>query len=487
MLGWIVNNAIWDVLNTTMIAGVPFLVLIVREWYTARREGDDEGDKGLLTLNRIETSLYAMFVVYLFAAAPLFKITFLPVNVNQVHLDKCGVRVITGTSGAYSGTLGGQHVYMPPWWAMVHAISHGLTNAALASLPCQTDYVYMRSELKLTTITDPLLRREISRFKTACYGGARWQLFQWLNTIPPDLARDVSWIGSKFFLTTPGFYDSIQANRPVSGFPFDPGRDWGYSTLPSKGGYPTCKDWWLSPGNGLKDRLLHQIDPNLLHRFQAVFSGQPVEEVLVRSLIKSYRTSAIGNAEDGVIAGGAEYNGWISRVFGDIMGYSGAKLGYLPAQSMKSVASRALPMAQKLILMTMVMVLPFLIVISGYSAQVVGVITFSYFGVTFLTFWFQLSRWLSNHLIEIVFQSPAGTLQSAAGLSGSYDQAVLGIVQVFMLFVFPALWLAMLGWAGAGIGKGVGDALQGGIGGAVKAGQKAGETVQGLATKIRPK
>ncbi|WP_261677205.1 hypothetical protein, partial [Staphylococcus equorum] len=62
-LGWIINNGIWEAMTTTGIAVVPFIALVAGEWFKARQEGDDEGNKGVLSLNRIESRLYVMLLV----------------------------------------------------------------------------------------------------------------------------------------------------------------------------------------------------------------------------------------------------------------------------------------------------------------------------------------------------------------------------------------------------------------------------------------
>src|SRR5699024_8471814 len=131
----ILNNAAWGVLTATMIAAVPFVALVVREFFEARREGEDEGNKGLLALNRIETRLYAMLLIYVFCALPLMSVTFAPVKVDQAHLAHCGVRLTGGgTTSAVGGAIGGVSPNIPVWWAVTHAVSRGVTGAVLTAL-----------------------------------------------------------------------------------------------------------------------------------------------------------------------------------------------------------------------------------------------------------------------------------------------------------------------------------------------------------------
>lgn len=480
LLGWILSNAAWDILGQTMLAGLPFVALVAREFFEARNSGEDEGSKGLLALNRIETKLYAMLLVYIFCALPLMPVTFAPVNINHAYLNSCGVRMAGGgTTTSVGGSLGGVSPSIPVWWATVHAVSRGITNAMISALPCHTDYLYIRTEIDNTAIQDPVLRSEVARFQVACYGAARSQLFLHSAGLSAAQAKDVDWVGSNYFLTTPGYYDSIQSNRPVYGFAFDPATDSGLGTVPAQGGYPSCQQWWLATGIGLKDRLHAQIDPSLWNSIHAAFTSPSAEDYAIRGLLHTRLGGAQGNAA-GVTAdiGGGS---WWRNIVGGITGLLGARLATIPAEGMKDVMSRALPMVQHLLLMAIVIAIPFVLVISCYSFKVAGLITFSYFGIATMSFWFQLSRWLSNNLTELVYNSQAAQLSFVAGLTSRYDQTVLGLVQVAMQLIFPIFWLAMLGWAGAITGSGIGAALQGGTREAGDAGKKGGALPQDAA------
>ncbi|GAB3683771.1 conjugal transfer protein TraG N-terminal domain-containing protein [Salinisphaera sp. T31B1] len=478
MLGWIVNNAIWGVLNKTMLAALPFAALILREWYTARREGEDEGNKGLLALNRIETTLYAMLLVYAFAAVPLMSVQFAPANYDQQHYEKCGIKVGTGgTSTGAGASLGGKTADIPLWWAFVHAVSNGVTNAALAALPCDTDYQYLRTELDRTAIQDPTLRSEVVRFQRWCYGRSRTQLFRKSTSLDAATAKDTDWIGSHYFLNTAGYYDSFQSHRPVKGFAYNASRDSGFGTGPSQGGYPTCKQWWSASGNGLKARLHDQIDPNLWQNIHAAFTSATADDYAIRALLNTQGGMANGNSGSDVVSGSGGGNELNSTV-GTVAGAIGAGLGWLPAEGMKDVAARAMPMVQYLLMMAMVIAMPVLIVISGYSFKVAGILTFSYFGLASLTFWFGLSRWLSNNLVAMLYQSNAAKLGFMAGLTNAYDISILTLVQASMVVVLPTAWLAMLGWAGAGAGSALGGAMKQGGNETGNAGKQGGQKTQ---------
>ena len=58
LLAWIINNGIWNTLVDTGLYAAPFAAIILQEWLSARQQGADEGNKGLLSIPRIENRLW---------------------------------------------------------------------------------------------------------------------------------------------------------------------------------------------------------------------------------------------------------------------------------------------------------------------------------------------------------------------------------------------------------------------------------------------
>ena len=83
LLGWIINNGIWDVLVHSGVFAIPLLAIILDEWMTARREGADEGNKGILSIFRVENRIYVGIGVIVFACMPM---PFFPVDLSQISL-----------------------------------------------------------------------------------------------------------------------------------------------------------------------------------------------------------------------------------------------------------------------------------------------------------------------------------------------------------------------------------------------------------------
>lgn len=60
--GWMLNNAMWDILSSTGLYLLPLFFKGMGIWLKVREEGFDEGNKGMLSLPRLENSIYVSFV-----------------------------------------------------------------------------------------------------------------------------------------------------------------------------------------------------------------------------------------------------------------------------------------------------------------------------------------------------------------------------------------------------------------------------------------
>jgi len=149
------------------------------------------------------------------------------------------------------------------WWYFTHALGKGITSAAVAVLPCKPDLRQLRFEVQHTRIADPALAQELQDFVNDCYGPSRARLKRLGSDISEEQSREVDWVGSAFYLATPGYYDHDHSHSPRATWPYDVSRDDGLSDT-GGGGYPSCKEWWADGDAGLKNRLLKQVDTTLL-------------------------------------------------------------------------------------------------------------------------------------------------------------------------------------------------------------------------------
>ncbi|WP_249978042.1 conjugal transfer protein TraG N-terminal domain-containing protein [Vreelandella olivaria] len=486
VLGWIINNAIWSVMNSTGIAAVPFIAMIASEWYRARQEGDDEGNKGVLSINRIETRLYAMALVFLFTCQPILQVNLNTVDVDVNRSEECGTRQFA--RGEWSGStltgIEGTVPRIPVWWAFVHAISHGTTATAIAAIPCSTDFQSIRTEVDLQAIENPALQTEVGEFQRQCFGRARNRLFQQGGSIEATRAMDVDWIGSNYFQTTPGYYDSFHAGRPVEGFPYNTERDQSRpGTGPGQPGYPTCQEWWSADEVGLRARLHQEVDAGFWDGFRSVFTSSDSEDYVIRRMVSPRSGAAAGNLDQAVVGyrdldGGSSF--WDATVTAGAV--FGGGISILPFQAGMDMLKQALPMVQSALVMAIIICLPFVIVISGYSYKAVGMATFGLFGIWFLSFWWELARWVDSNLVDLLYRSDAAKMSWLSAANNLYDRLVLQFVEGAMFLVLPAVWLGALGWTGMKVGNAVEQGVNKGTGDAQGAGKSGGSKGQSIGT-----
>ncbi|KYZ86212.1 conjugal transfer protein TraG N-terminal domain-containing protein [Alcanivorax sp. KX64203] len=488
LVAWIINNGIWDVLVASGIFALPFLAIVVQEWLKARAEGADEGNKGVLSSMRIENRVWVAIVVILFAGIP-----FIPVDLGTLQFDRsrsqqCQVNVPEPSETNWSTsftTLNNQSAHVPVWWFFMHAISKAVTGAAVAAIPCGTDLRQMRMDIDSTRIADPLLAQEVADFTRDCYGPARAKLFTNRPTLNNEEMHDVTWVGSRFFLNTAGFYDTYRSQSPRDAWPYSDSRDAGLAEVASGGGYPNCRQWWLDSGDGLRDRLLAQVDPDLLTRlgqWAGFLSQTEVDDSVIR---------AIASPQHQVMNQGhvyTDYGGQIgvtlpnvtARVASDL-GLTVGSLGFFPAMD---VVRQALPMVLSFLKMAMVICIPLLLIFGTYNLQTVVTMTAVQFALFFVDFWFQLARWVDSTILNALYgwQSPHVNFNPLFGLNNAFGDMLLNFVMASMFIILPGFWVVGLSWAGIRTG----NILSGFITGTSDA-KSAGGSASGLAMKAATK
>ncbi|MCL2591370.1 MAG: conjugal transfer protein TraG N-terminal domain-containing protein [Betaproteobacteria bacterium] len=477
LVGWIVGNGIWDVLVASGIFAIPFAFIVIQEWLKARTEGVDEGNKGALSAVRIENRVWAAVMVILFGCIP-----FIPVSLSTIQFDtsrsaQCNTSIPvpddTRWSNAYT-TLNNQSAMVPVWWFLIHSLSKAVTGAAVAAIPCGVDLRQMRMDIDATRINDPLLAQEVSDFTRDCYNQSRARLFMNRPSLTQQQMNDVSWIGSRYFLSTPGFYDTYHASTALDAWPYNATRDVGLAQVTGGGGYPTCNQWWLDGGRGLRARLLNQVDPSLLTRF-AGWAGFLSSDEVADSVIR-----AIASPQKQIANRGAAYTDYGGQVDMSIpnmavraasdLGTLFGSLAYFPAMD---VVRQALPMVLSFLKMALVICIPLVLLIGTYDLRALMTVTCVQFALFFVDFWLQLARWIDSTILDALYgwDSPHSNFNPLMGLNNTFGDGILFFVMAAMFIVMPLIWMAALSWVGIRAGSFV-QALSDGTKGAGAAGAK---------------
>ncbi len=486
LVGWVINNGIWNILVASGVFALPFVAIVIHEWLRARAEGADEGNKGVLSSMRIENRVWVAIMVMMFAGIP-----FIPVDLSTIRFDttrsaQCQVNVPqpadTGWSNAYT-TLNNQSALVPVWWFFMHAISKAVTGAAVAAIPCGTDLRQMRMDVDATRINDPVLAQEVADFVHDCYAPARAKLFMNRPTLSDDQMNDVTWIGSSYFQSTSGFYDTYHSSTPRTAWPYDATRDAGLAQVDSGGGYPTCQQWWSDGSNGLRARLLAQVDPDLLSRighWAGFLSQNEVNDSVIRAVVSPQQQKM----NQGAVY--TDYGGQIEKTLPNIvtrgagdLGMTVGSLGFFPAMD---VVRQALPMVLSLLKMALVICIPLVLLFGTYELKALVAASCVEFALFFVDFWFQLARWLDSTILDALYgwgfgaNRPHTNFDPLIGLNNAFGDMLLNFVMATMFLVLPGFWVAALGWVGVRAGNVV-QMLTMATDGAKSAGSKGAGTV----------
>lgn len=468
LVGWLINGAIWDLIGSTGLFAAPFAAIVIQEWLRARGEGQDEGNKGALSLARIENRFYVAIFVIMLGLMPLPNsvLSFSTLEYDKTRSKQCQVDVLkpseTGWGTSFS-TLNGKSARIPIWWAVVHALSKGFTAGAVASIPCGLDLQQLRMEVNATRIGNPLLAQEVADFTNDCYAQARAKLFMTQPNLSASQFEDVSWIGSKFFLSTSGYYSDgasgFRSHTPRKAWPYDTTRDAGLAETTGGGGYPTCSQWWSDGTIGLRARLLAAVEPNLitqLAQWAKLMNQQEVEDQVIRDLVSPRKQ---------VLTQGQVYGDYGGQVGGSI-GSSISRVTATAGQAVGSIAMypaidsvrQAAPMVLAFLKMAFIICIPIVLVLGTYDLKVAMTLTFAQFALIFVDFWLQLARWVDSTILDALYgnimgASPHLNFNIMMGMNNAQGDLLLDFVMGTMFLVLPAFWITAMSWAGVKVGN----------------------------------
>ncbi|WP_338524274.1 conjugal transfer protein TraG N-terminal domain-containing protein [Pseudomonas batumici] len=473
LVGWLVGNGIWDVLMDSGLFALPMFAILLQEWIRARDEGADEGNKGLLAATRIENRLWLATAVIMFAGVPFIELNLTTLQFDDSRSQQCQYQVPapedTGWGRSFT-SLNNQSARVPVWWWFVHSMSKAVTGAAVAAIPCGTDLRQMRMQVNTTRLHDPVLTQEVADFTNDCYGYARAKLFMSRPTLTDEQTHDINWIGSRYFSQQSGYYDTYHSKTPRAEWPYDPVRDMGLAEVSHGGGYPTCNQWWADSDQGLRTRLLTQVDSSLLDRFfqwANFLSREEVNDAIIRQVISpSSQRMSLGKvySDYGGQVGGSMLND-MSRVTGAV-GVGAGAMAYFPAMD---VVRQALPMVMAALKMALVICMPLLLMFSTYDLKAAITVSVVQFSMIFVDFWFQLARWIDTTILDALygFTSPHANLNPLLGLNNMQADWLLNYVMGALFIVLPSFWMTSLTWAGIqagsalrGLAEGTKDAQQ---------------------------
>ena len=491
LFGWLLYDNVWSILSETGIAYIPFFVVVIKN-FAEPYKSQEAKDAASVSQRRMELDIIAMFIVIIIAVVPSMNLSV----GAQSYKEACSTAPVV--SGGATGTtydttfttvaLGGSVAQVPIWWYMVMNLSGAINDSVIAGMSCSVNIRQVQYEINNIQITDQGLKDDLARFQNECYLESlatfaedpnSWQATFNAGTYDVD---DMEWIGSKFFQDNVAFYAATRAVTPVTNFAFNATRDNEYdaSVATPANGRPTCKNWWTDSTNGLLVRLNTQVPASKnasLGAFGALFGNSLAKErenALKTVLLNSSVT--IDGLERMTLAGlesrdSGGYTATVDRFIGTtgktVVGGVTTGVAWAFVATTLITIQNMMPNLQALILMTIYFLLPFIMVMSGYSWGMVITATFVVFSLKFLTTIYAVLILLETMLFGAVNQFSLNNISNSLATS-SIGGGVIDLSVAAMWIIMPAMWIGMLAWAGIKAGS----AISSGGGEAKKTGDK---------------
>lgn len=334
--GWMLYNNMWALLGFIGIAVFPFIWIMFTSVVDAvkRHGGFMAPEASAAAWFTVMPTIILMLGVYALAVMPR-----VPLNIDTWEYSQ----LCTTTGGAQQETdvmtpgntntpldqaraltqanMNAADIRVPILWDFIMRIGAGISRAMNSAGACPTNTTYLDKTLRQMKISDPDLQAELGQFAADCYLPARAKFTQamqsgtldtvptvndarnqdqyvaatyreWSSASPPNAGNtelfsrgvDPGYIGSRFFLTTPGLYapvtpgqngiqgQTLRASKPIAGWSYEPIRDCTRTTRPDRDGNPwctsahndafaqnqgspTCDEWWSDPDRGLLQKL----------------------------------------------------------------------------------------------------------------------------------------------------------------------------------------------------------------------------------------
>ena len=281
LYGWLLNNFFTDILFSSGIVLAVMIVALFSAWFTtAGADGEDHQ-----TQRKLEMRTIIAVLVLLFAFFPIFRIDAVQVLDLSGSCQEYGKQAAFEEMTVYEGLkqeliAETGDVKIPLFWALIHKIGAGIYYQIFDGLDCFTDWRAVETIIRTNKIQDPALFNEYYRFASKCYGQARYQ-YQKIGYegggVPPS-ADDLAYLGSRYYLDTPGYYDAFLLPARL--------QRWQPNLVRS------CLAWWQgdSVNKGLREILLEQATAQLpsLEATRILGGGaRDVEDRIIKAMLKS--------------------------------------------------------------------------------------------------------------------------------------------------------------------------------------------------------
>lgn len=437
-------------------------------------------------------------VAVMIALVPIY-----PLSVNSIsYTPVCSTGAETSTYGntgtTYDQVLGSQgfpDINVPPLMAFFGEAFSGITNAAITSLPCNTDVPAIQGTID-TTQMNPQLAESVKRFNAECFAKAAAAMTN-QNPDPSTYqdienqyggASDMGWIGSHVYQSL--YYSNIYPSTPVPGFPYNnfpyPYQSYNSqnSNIPTpQWGFPNCEQWWSDPVYGIEGQMVQAVqnqepnDPHLGNTSIVSEVGDWLTQIATGNNVGSQVTSSdaisysllydkgsqsafINNGLSGYVNDNGMDSGndvssllysptlgltkWASSVSADIgQGFQ------VVSSSMERVEiQHEIEIMQAVLLTILISVGPLVMLAGNLRMSVIFTYFFLIGSVILMAFLEALI-----HYLEMSVYMSSGMLNSLEGLGSQYPYVYNVFTKLYQYA--PFIYLSVMSWCGVAAGSGI--------------------------------
>jgi len=494
LLGWNIYGEVWDLLNGTGLAYIPFLIAVISSL------SDNYGDKAEKQVKGLEKSLLGMVLVLIFVVIPFHN---MPTTLNGVSYvttnTDCSIADTAGDASDTSNarvdevatqTVGGAgfDAKQPILWALVGQYSSGITYTAIKAMGCQENYSDVLWEMEKTKITDTSIRDRLGDFYQNCYLPASQAVSDAGGATRSGLniTEDYDWIGSTKLLENQ--YKTIyMTNMQKYGYVPDPANHAPDAQEPPGTANPYCDQVWngvSGQADGLrKDVLDHLQDEYLATSLMFSSYGYKMYDStltpserndLFLKLSLQMQGSNVVNVDEITGAGQVgvqnKTQGFMDDVknffseaaalaVGGYAAYEG-KAGIMQIMVLAKALQIAMPQLVALAQLVVIIAAPIVMVVGQYRFRPFFQLALTYFAFEFINAIVALGMLVEDSLAYI-----AGEEAIWNSINSGLVMAAVSILQIFLL---PMIWFAIILAAGAAMVKGSQGAAspqQGGVSG----------------------
>ena len=470
LIAWELYALFYDIIVGTGLVIIPLLWSLLT---TSARSLGEEDDGDQVTMVKHVKNTIGIIVVLLFCFTPIYPVQptdvkfqppvtqgHTPSEVNSTN-DPSPYREHFGQSVA--------PVRIPAWWGLLHSLSAGFTNAAIARFQTPGNLREARMLLESRNIEDPSLASDYNQFLQGCYWRAKdnYQRLARQNVVQPN--QDVSWAGSQYLINMPGGYQPCTDKLNCQYAPASLAVQFSTNLeeLERRNIGQTCASWWES----IRGKILDQAraDQAVWRKMWGGITGflssstdREREDLLVRKSIENF------HVREGL---SAEYTGsgnaGLFQEGVDIVGAIGIVKEWWDMTVLSNVMKQALPIIASVTLLFVVMIIPLALFFTGFSIGAVIRLSFLYFSFMFVHALLAFAAWLDHYLIVMLFQNASADLSAwfmdKDHLFGyAQKEGLINTILMGYYILIPLLWFGLMGAVGVGVGNGMDTLMSGG-------------------------